>query len=300
MDEIIHLERLLQVVKGAFLHRIHRRPNGGVGGDENGGGGRTEGAGFLQNLQTVRAGFVQIQVSDDQFWTLRFHALHGGVEIAEGKNLVTFRRSISASDCTMVTSSSSRRTFCHAGIVINAGAGCKRDCELGVLMTVAGDQVAQLEDGQEHADDNAAHHHPQKHDQQRLDQRGQAVQRRLDFLIQKIGDPLQHVVNLACLFPGGQHADDHDREDRMLGQRGGDALAALDVHRGGFEGVFHDDVADGVLHDAEHFQNRHAAADQGRHGAGEAGEADFVGDNPKMGSLIRLASQKARPTGVRM
>ena len=115
--------------------------------------------------------------------------------------------------------------------------------------------------------------------------RGQPVQRRFDFLIQKIGHPFQHVVNFAGLLSGGEHADDHDRENGMLGQRGGNALAAFDVHRGGFEGVFHDDVADGVLHDGEHLQNRHAAAHQRGHGAGEARQADFMGDDAEDGQL---------------
>ena len=88
--QIIHLERLLQVVERPFLHGVHRRLDGRVGGDEDDGGGRTERARLLQNLQTVRAGFVQIKVSDDQFGALRFEGFHRGVVVAEGKNLVAF------------------------------------------------------------------------------------------------------------------------------------------------------------------------------------------------------------------
>ena len=69
--EIIHLEGLLQIIEGALFHRVHRRLDGGVGGDDDDGGGGIEGAGLLQNFQAVGAGFVQIQVGDDQFGTLR-------------------------------------------------------------------------------------------------------------------------------------------------------------------------------------------------------------------------------------
>ncbi len=138
----------------------------------------------------------------------------------------------------------------------------------GKVNPCAGDEVAQLEDRQKHADHDAAYHHAQEDDQQRLDQRGQADERVLDFFVQKIRHALQHGVNFAGLFAGCHHADDHGRENGVLGQRGGNAFAALDVGRGGLDGVFHHDVADGVLDNGQHFQNGHAAADERRHACG--------------------------------
>ncbi len=64
----------------------------------------------------------------------------------------------------------------------------------------------------------------------------------------------------------------------MFAQSGGNAFAALDVGGGGLDGFFHDDVADGLGNNLQHFQNRHAAADERRQRARETGQADFVGD----------------------
>ena len=97
----------------------------------------------------------------------------------------------------------------------------------------------------------------------------------------KFGDAFEHVVNVAGLFAGAHHADDHAGENRVFAERGGNAFAAFDVGGGGLDGLFHDDVADGLGNDLQHFQNRHAAADERGQRAGETGETDFVGDGAK-------------------
>ncbi len=88
--QLIHLERLFQVIERALLHRVHGRLDGGVSGDDNDGGGRIERARLLQDFQAVRAGFVKIEVGDDQFRALGFEGFDGVVEGAKGKDLVPF------------------------------------------------------------------------------------------------------------------------------------------------------------------------------------------------------------------
>src|SRR6185312_1004769 len=63
------------------------------------------------------------------------------------------------------------------------------------------------------------------------------------------------------------------------------ALAAFDVPGGGADGFFHDDIADGLRNDLEHFQDRHAAADQRSQRAGETSQTNFMGDGAEQGQL---------------
>ena len=101
----------------------------------------------------------------------------------------------------------------------------------------------------------------------------------------KFGDAFKHVVNVAGLFAGAHHADDHAGENRVFAERGGNAFAAFDVGGGGLDGFFHDDVADGLGDDLQHFQDGHAAANERGQRAGEAGQADFVRDGAENGQL---------------
>src|SRR5271155_3031595 len=126
---------------------------------------------------------------------------------------------------------------------------------------VPADNVAKVEDRQEHADDHAADNDAEEDNQQRFEQRHQAGKRVFNFFIKEIRDALEHIVNVAGLFAGAQHTDDHAGENRVLAQRGGNALAMFDVVGGGLDGLFHGDIAHGLGNDLQHFQNRHAAAD---------------------------------------
>ena len=103
---------------------------------------------------------------------------------------------------------------------------------------------------------------PRNDDQQRFDERHQAGQGVFNFLVEKVRDAFEHGVNVAGLFAGGHHADDHAGENGMFGQRLGNALAALDVGGGGLDGLFQNRVADGLGHNLQHVQNGHAAADE--------------------------------------
>ena len=84
------------------------------------------------------------------------------------------------------------------------------------------------------------------------------------------------------------------RAAEMLSPRSMSAAASLD-------GFFHDDVADGLGDDLQHFQDGHAAADQRGQGAGEAGQADLVGDGAEDGQLDAVrVPELAGPVGVLM
>src|SRR5258707_11802381 len=102
------------------------------------------------------------------------------------------------------------------------------------VLPPSADDVGHLEDGQEHADDHAANDDDEENDEDRLDESGQTGEGGFDFLIEEIRDALEHVVNLAGLFAGGDHADNHAGEDGMFAEGGGNALAAFDVEGGGF------------------------------------------------------------------
>ena len=99
-------------------------------------------------------------------------------------------------------------------------------------LLIAADDFGHLEDGQEHTNDHATHDDAKENDQDRLNQGRQTCQRGLDFFIEEVRDALEHVINFAGLFAGGDHADDHRRKDRVLGQRGGNAFTPLDIAGG--------------------------------------------------------------------
>src|SRR5581483_11070594 len=140
-------------------------------------------------------------------------------------------------------------------------------------MSAAADDVAEVENRQIHTNDHAADDDAEENDEHRFEQRHQTRKRGLDFFIQKIGHAFEHVVNVAGLFTGAHHADDHAGENGMLGQGGRNAFAALDVGGGSFDGAFDDGVVHGLRNDLQHFQNRHATAHKRGESAREAHEA---------------------------
>src|SRR5208282_5318595 len=151
--------------------------------------------------------------------------------------------------------------------------------------SIAVDDVGEVEDGQEHADDHAADDDAEDDNQHRFDERHQAGQGVFNFFVEEVRDTFEHGVNVAGLFAGGHHADDHAGENGVFGQRLGNAFAALDVAGGGLDGLFQNRVADGLGNNLQHVQNRHAAADERRQRAGETGEADLVRDGAEDGQL---------------
>src|SRR4051812_17340781 len=105
---------------------------------------------------------------------------------------------------------------------------------------VSADDVGQLEDRQEHTNNHAANNHTEEHNEDWFNQRGQTGKRGFNFFVEKVRNTFEHVVDFACLFAGGDHADDHVGKNRMFGQRHGNVFTALDVASGSLDGFFHD------------------------------------------------------------
>src|ERR1017187_1617175 len=138
------------------------------------------------------------------------------------------------------------------------------------------DDVGEVEDRQEHANDHAADDNSQEDNQHGFKERHEAGERGFNFFVEKVRDALEHVVNVAGLFAGAQHTDDHAGENRVLAERGGNAFAPFNVKGGGLDGFFHDDVADGLRDNLQHFQDGHAATNERGERAREADQADFM------------------------
>ena len=149
---------------------------------------------------------------------------------------------------------------------------------------------------------------PRKTNQHGFEERHEAGERGFDFFVEKVRDALEHVVNVAGLFAGAQHADDHAGENRVLAERGGNAFAPFNVEGGGLDGFFHDDIADGIGDDLQHFQDGHAAANERGERAREADQANFMRDGaenrqldaagiPKQASRFGLDEMKPAPYG---
>src|SRR5665213_2637039 len=95
------------------------------------------------------------------------------LKLLKGKTSWPSRRRSSVTICTMVTSSSINKTFAIASTLVKAPRQSKRDPRPVFASMLARHQLAQFENRQEHANHNAAHHHSQEDNEQRLNQRGQ-------------------------------------------------------------------------------------------------------------------------------
>lgn len=88
--QFVELERFLQIIVGAFFHRLKSGLDGAEPGDDNDDGWRVEGARFLKNLKTVGPGFVEVKIADYQFRLDCFNSFDGGWIVVERENLVPF------------------------------------------------------------------------------------------------------------------------------------------------------------------------------------------------------------------
>ena len=96
-----------------------------------------------------------------------------------------------------------------------------------------------FEDRQVHGDDPKRSDGPaQKDHQQRFDHRGQRLDRRVDLIVIKIGDLLEHGVQGSGLLAHGNHLHDHRGEDAALGQGVGDGPPFGDGRLGVHDGLF--------------------------------------------------------------
>ena len=134
-------------------------------------------------------------------------------------------------------------------------------------------------------------------DQERLDQRRQRVDRRLDLLVVEVGDLVEHLVERTGLLTDRHHLHDHRREHRVLLEPLRERLAPL--HRGlrVAHGLGHDLVARRLGDDVERLEDRHTGAHQRRQRAARSGRAPSCATSlPKTGTFSLIASQRLRPS----
>src|SRR5207253_8798505 len=81
------------------------------------------------------------------------------------------------------------------------------------------DQRQQPEHRQVHRDDDHADHEAYAVHHDRLDDRGQRRDRRVDLVLVEVGDLAEHLLQLSRLLADLDHLADHRREDLVLDQR---------------------------------------------------------------------------------
>src|SRR6185295_4907922 len=151
---------------------------------------------------------------------------------------------------------------------------------------------AQFEDGQVHGDHEATDEHAEDGHDERLEQRGHAVHRVVDFRFVEGGDLAGHGVERAGFFTDRDHLDDHVREQARVFHRalqaltGGDFVAHLQ-HR-----ILEHDVAASAGHGFQRFHQRHAGGKHGRQGSREARDGSLVEDGSDDGDLERHAVEE--------
>ena len=86
--QFVDLERLLQVIESPVFHRLDRGLDRAEAGDNDGDGRWIELARFANNLQAVRARFVEIKIGDNQVGGMKRERGAGGLAVGERENLV--------------------------------------------------------------------------------------------------------------------------------------------------------------------------------------------------------------------
>ena len=86
--EAFELEGFLQVIERALLHRLDRRLHRAERGDDDDDGGRMERTGFAQNVQTLLAAGIEMEIGDDKIGVVFLQCIVGRVALIERKHLV--------------------------------------------------------------------------------------------------------------------------------------------------------------------------------------------------------------------
>jgi len=89
--QLVHFERLFQVIVSAVFHRFDGRFDGTKTRNHDNYRRRIEAARFLQNFQALFPGLIEIQIRDDQFGLGFFQGGYRGLRVVERKNLVSIR-----------------------------------------------------------------------------------------------------------------------------------------------------------------------------------------------------------------
>src|SRR4051794_27910908 len=120
--------------------------------------------------------------------------------------------------------------------------------ERGTLLL---DVVVDAEDRHVEADDHRPDDATEDGDHDGLDQRGQRLGGRLDFLVIEVGDLLEHLVESTCVLTHGHHLRDHRGKDRVRPKGRGDRLTLADAFLDVAGRAGQDDVAGGVSNHVE-------------------------------------------------
>src|SRR5580765_5737970 len=160
------------------------------------------------------------------------------------------------------------------------------------------DEREQLEHREVHADDDHADHRADADHHQRLDDRGQRGDRRVDLVLVEVGDLSEHLLELSRLLADLHHLADHRREDRVLDQglRDRDALVHLlaDVR----ERFLDDPVASRLPGDLERLDDVHARGHEGRERPREARHRHLQDDVADLHRDLQLDPVPELPAGL--
>ncbi len=121
----------------------------------------------------------------------------------------------------------------------------------------------------------------EEHHHERLEHRGEAVDRGVDFVVVEVGELGEHRVHRAGLLTDGDHLHHHAREHADRLQRFGDGLAFRDRGTDLLEARFDHLVAGGLRADLERVEDRHARREHRREGATEARHRDLAQQRPE-------------------
>ncbi len=88
--QLVHFERLFEVVKSAILHRLDRGADRAVAGDDDDHRRRCQLARFADDFQAVRPCLVEVKVGDHQLGQVRGHRSGRGMAAGEGKDFMSF------------------------------------------------------------------------------------------------------------------------------------------------------------------------------------------------------------------
>jgi hypothetical protein len=89
VEEVVDLEGFFEVVVGSAFHGADGGFDGAEGRHHDDYGGRVEGSGFTEDIEALGAGFIEVEIADDQFGADGFDRFEGGVSVGEGKHLVS-------------------------------------------------------------------------------------------------------------------------------------------------------------------------------------------------------------------
>src|SRR6266545_3416325 len=194
----------------------------------------------------------------------------------------------------------SSRTIARIGLRLTAEECLAESCSPPDAPASLLDEREHLEHRQVHRDDDHADHQTDADHHHRLDDRGQALNGRIDLVLVEVGDLAEHLLELSGLLADLDHVADHRREDGVVDERLRDRHSLVHPRANVGKRLFDDPIAGRLARDLERFDDVHARGDERRQRAREAGDRDLEHDAadlhrhsqlepvPDLASLLRL------------